>query len=64
MPTALTVPELAERWHCSTKTIRRMLDARVFSSIRVTRNTILIPTAEIEAHEKRRTVKAARRIAA
>lgn len=56
--TRLTIPEAAERWRCSTKTVRHILAAGLVTHIRLSRNRVLIPMEAVEEYEQRKTVQA------
>lgn len=48
---------LATRWQCSTRTVRRLLDAGLLEHIRITRNHVLIPETAVEEYESKRLVE-------
>lgn len=44
----MTVPEVAEALHVSTRTVRRLVDRRLLRTCTVVRH-VLIPTADVES---------------
>jgi excisionase family DNA binding protein len=54
----MTVAELAQRWRCSTKTVRRYMEAGSISYTQISRNHRLISIEAVEEYEARMTSRA------